>query len=1030
MVFLQIDGFSGIVSSYNKNRVQILRLSLALIILKSAKNVRNEKGLVVYGAHCTVVVVDVLRIKIIQTFDRHTSAITHICCSSEEEVGFSAEVRLRCASADVGGTVVVWDIVEGVELSSFSIPNSTALSLAWFPWEDTSRDFLLVLHSPNNLVLWNIVTGDRIWNVTYSQTLSSFSVDPFDPRSITFGLVDIGSIMFVDNVLLHKAPLGKGTSLSVFNATSSAVRILQVEYHNAFPNILFATTESEIACIELECRYVIWRYVCEVPLLRLMTCSERDIIVTVHSNGIIEWRACKMVEDEKGKTTLNYEFLYSGETQRQTHHCRISSVALCPVTQTTVAFLYNSGNISIYQLGLKEDNVVLPYRASYITDITSVDEDLCCFANGHLKMSNIAQLFSLGQGVTTVRIQPLYVEENSKTKQLTAVGSNQGIVRLVEISTGTIFRELHIHTCPIKCIDWCGPHKLISAAYVHSLSASSLVKNDIFVTDIRTGEARRLRPEVEETPVEMLRVSFYYCYVAIGFRNEPLEIWHLKSMRLLRRMSRSCPVIVDMAWSGKHHAAKRISQGDEPVFRENLVVLDEECHLYHVVVKGLHVRDGKEVNSQWKSGAAVKCLVWKDDLLAMGDAWGRIGVWDLGQRQCHQTRGSSRGPVLKLVFSRTAGDHTLAVLHQHTVVLWDSEQLTILQQYSSISTSVSFLDIDLHGTCLLAVCSDNSFRCIPLVPSEIRHHSDLPLLLETDSSQLLKTVLGDDSNIILLRGLLELNEKNPSYGSSLQWYLLVHRLFGERWLYDLWSVVISALHDTPLSSRLQIFWSPAHLKRRTEKLVACLMSLPDLNSAQVDILVHLAVVLQKLLLGSHEECRTSALRACLLASDVTSEGAQSIIKLVATNLIANECMTGDEFYFVLDRFADGVQMLFLIGHGDDACRYLQAHGFWSKSFHFAKLGFDDWKDVGNKWVEHLTTSKSQKNLCGLLAANIGDWNRLSAFLTQNSKTSVARHLLEVVEARSVFVAYRPPAESTEKIKEITPQTANVQYSQS
>lgn len=34
------------------------------------------------------------------------------------------------------------------------------------------------------------------------------------------------------------------------------------------------------------------------------------------------------------------------------------------------------------------------------------------------------------------------------------------------------------------------------------------------------------------------------------------------------------------------------------MFRENLVVLDEECHLYHVVVKGLHVRDGKEVNSQ------------------------------------------------------------------------------------------------------------------------------------------------------------------------------------------------------------------------------------------------------------------------------------------------------------------------------------------------------------------------------------------------------------------------------------------------
>lgn len=103
-------------------------------------------------------------------------------------------------------------------------------------------------------------------------------------------------------------------------------------------------------CVEVECCCIIWRYLCQAPLLRLMTCSERDIIIAVHSNGVIEWRACNIVEDEKGKTVLNYELLYAGETQRQTQHCRISAAALCPITQTTVALLYNSGNISIYQL--------------------------------------------------------------------------------------------------------------------------------------------------------------------------------------------------------------------------------------------------------------------------------------------------------------------------------------------------------------------------------------------------------------------------------------------------------------------------------------------------------------------------------------------------------------------------------------------------------------------------------------------------------------------------------------------------------
>ena len=87
-------------------------------------------------------------------------------------------------------------------------------------------------------------------------------------------------------------------------------------------------------------------------------------------------------------------------------------------------------------------------------------------------------------------------------------------------------------------------------------------------------------------------------------------------------------------------------------------------HSYHVVVKGLHVRDGKEVSTQWKSGAAfLRCMVWKDDVLAFGDSAGRVGVWDLGKSQCRQSglSQSTRGPVQRCVFSKLAGDYSLAV---------------------------------------------------------------------------------------------------------------------------------------------------------------------------------------------------------------------------------------------------------------------------------------------------------------------------------------------------------------------------------
>ncbi|VDK60867.1 unnamed protein product [Gongylonema pulchrum] len=140
-----------------------------------------------------------------------------------------------------------------------------------------------------------------------------------------------------------------------------------------------------IVCIETECRCVIWHYECESPLLRVMSCSEHDLIITVHSNGGIAWRAWSAVEDEKGNTALHYEPLLIAETQRQTAHHRIVAAALCPVTQITVALLYNSGSIALYQLSFEEDKRLVPYRARYITDIISVDENLRCSAKGSLK---------------------------------------------------------------------------------------------------------------------------------------------------------------------------------------------------------------------------------------------------------------------------------------------------------------------------------------------------------------------------------------------------------------------------------------------------------------------------------------------------------------------------------------------------------------------------------------------------------------------------------------------------------------------
>lgn len=69
----------------------------------------------------------------------------------------------------------------------------THAGIAWYPWEDASSDFLLALHGPSTLALWNTATGDRIWNVLYVSQVCLFTLDPFDSAHLACELSRCGS---------------------------------------------------------------------------------------------------------------------------------------------------------------------------------------------------------------------------------------------------------------------------------------------------------------------------------------------------------------------------------------------------------------------------------------------------------------------------------------------------------------------------------------------------------------------------------------------------------------------------------------------------------------------------------------------------------------------------------------------------------------------------------------------------------------------------------------------------------------------
>lgn len=71
-------------------------------------------------------------------------------------------------------------------MQTCEVPNaSLIIELHWFPNQDGGRrDLLLALHPTYSLILWNADTGEKIWKKSYTETLSSFSIDPFNANQL------------------------------------------------------------------------------------------------------------------------------------------------------------------------------------------------------------------------------------------------------------------------------------------------------------------------------------------------------------------------------------------------------------------------------------------------------------------------------------------------------------------------------------------------------------------------------------------------------------------------------------------------------------------------------------------------------------------------------------------------------------------------------------------------------------------------------------------------------------------------------
>lgn len=952
----------------------------------------NDGGLIAYGSHNVIYIVDVLRYKRIQSIEHHQSAINIVRWSPARspfaDSSLSAS-QLIIASSDISGHIIISNAVTASQTNQFSHPNSSVLQMYWYPWKDISRDFLLVLHSSSTVALWNTVTGEKVWNHTYSHvSLFDFSIDPFSLRNVIFS--SSGNKVLVCSDIALSEPISSGHLFQITsddNTNPSNTNIYLITYHKAYRHTVLIAINSSLYLVNPELMCCLSRVPIESNIVSWMPSSRRDALFAVHSNGATTFRVTKFepTEEKKPNASFSMEKVCQTECVRAINNQRIVAASLCPTTQSTVAVLYQTGKLAFWQLS--NGRVPLLYRASFIEDLLEFNNNLSTKSIGELSLHQLSQMGSLSSGVTCVRMRPMdeltkvendpFANTALGTLHLAAVGTNSGTVHLVDVFTSQIYRDFSVQPSLVKCLEWGGVYSLVTAGYNHSLSASQIVRNDVFITDIRSGLARRIRPETDESPITIIRVSYYHCYLAIAFQREPLEIWDLKGLRMLRKMSRSCPLIIDMAWSNKHHSFKTTESTLQSVYRENLVLLDSENRIYHITLRGLHVRDGKMVNTQWKSASAQICaMTWKDDILAVGDVEGNLVVWDLGKRQSRQVRDVSHSRVLRMTFSRLAGDHTMAVLHSKEVTLWDTEAMTRIQSIR-MDASKLCLDADLCGLSPLVLSNDNSLRFVvsnsknqPLLDKE------LPFIYQDDSLEIVRQRLerGNSRKSSEERSSEE-NTEESFLDSSLKWHesrqyplietleadlsklrkeRIVRRFIGDHFSADLLSVVIDRFASSEidhLAPNLQMFWENAAFKERESRVISVACAA---EQAMERRLVEQAVVVggpakervtDRLIVSA--DLRYASIKAALLVSCQDNEKAKSLIKLIATNLIAS------------DLIEDGVELLFLVGAGGDACKYLQSQKLWTKSIVYAKMGLDDPSEVEAKWIGHLVEEAKQ-----------------------------------------------------------------------
>ncbi|XP_053731635.1 WD repeat-containing protein 11 isoform X1 [Synchiropus splendidus] len=590
--------------------------------------------------------------------------------------------------------------------------------------------------------------------------------------------------------------------------TAEAVTLndcLQLSYLPSKRNHMLLLYPREILILDLELSQTVGVVAIErsgVPFTQVIPCAQRDALYCLHENGCITLRVCRSTsapeesaDPEQSVQELVYDLRSQCDAIRVTKTVRPYRMVICPVNENKAALTVSDGRVMLWELkahtgrstanpssGLSPLYSPVSFCGTRLGPNQKSVQDLSLNSMiGQTLIAGEAPLQSSNQQEVQLKFlltgllsglplppfairmcPPLTTKNINHYQPMLAIGTSNGSVLVYNLTSGVLHKELSVHSCEVRGIEWVSLTSFLSFA-TSSPNNMGLVRNELQHVNLPTGRCFAFRGERgnDEPPIEMIKVSHLKQYLVVVFRDKPLELWDIRTGTLLREMAKNFPTVTALEWSPSHNlkslkkkqmaareamARQTVSDAEQSSVessvirsqlllqdaesksetsqaisaREHFVFTDTDGQVYHITVEGNTVKDGARIPPDGSMGS-IACIAWKGDTLVLGDVDGNLNFWDLKARL---SRGipTHRGWVKKIRFAPGKGNQKLLVMYTDGAEVWDTKEVQMVSSMR-IGRNVNYrvLDIDWCTSDKVVLASDDG--CIRVLEMAMKSAS-------------------------------------------------------------------------------------------------------------------------------------------------------------------------------------------------------------------------------------------------------------------------------------------------------------------